>query len=69
MIFIGILVWYFIGIISFVYWWTSDNNLTTHELSLMFSVGIIGPIAFLVGYDIHYKNRIKNKPLTIIKKR
>ena len=67
--------WYFIGILSFIYWWRKDypHIFVNEELVgkgygwcnimiivLIFLVGSIGPpIAFLAGWDIHGKGKTK----------
>lgn len=50
-----ILIWYIIGLFSFIYWWTRDYNFTTKELPTCLFASILGPITFLVGAGIHGK--------------
>lgn len=54
-----IVVWYFVGMCSFVYWWTADNDFKSSDLPLMFFAGILGPFAFLVGAIIHSHGKTK----------
>jgi len=48
-----IIAWYLVGIWGFVYWWTTDNDLTSNELGLTLAVGISGPISWIGGWYIH----------------
>lgn len=48
-----ILAWYFSGVGSFIFWWTSQHDFTTGEMVLAGMMGIAGPIAFIIGSVIH----------------
>ena len=52
-IILGSIAWYLIGIFSFIYWWTKDNDFTINDLPKMFVMGIYGPFAIIIGYFIH----------------
>ena len=45
--------WYIIGVVSFVYWWTKDSDLKVGDTVLMAMCGVLGPIAFIIGFIIH----------------
>lgn len=58
-------IWYVVGVASFVYWWTKDHDLQLGEVIVAMFVGLIGPIAFLAGSYIHGGS----EGITIIKQR
>jgi hypothetical protein len=45
--------WYSLGLLGFIYWWTTEHRLTKKEIPVMLLVGNFGAFAFLVGYLIH----------------
>ena len=47
------IIWYIVGVLSFIYWWTSELDLDFNALLFGFFVGLIGPIAFVFGYLVH----------------
>jgi hypothetical protein len=51
------LLWWFAGFGSFVYWWTSEEDLTSMAVIVGMFAGLLGPIAFVVGWAIHGKKR------------
>lgn len=60
------ILWYFMGVTSFIYWWSKDFDFTTNQLGLALLVGFIGPFAFPMGYFIHnasYDKDIKKRIL------
>lgn len=63
-IILGILLWYFIGAASFIYWWTKsyDFSLFGEEAACCLVTAFGGPFAFIVGWTIHGKP-IKGKIL------
>ena len=54
-VFLAVL-WWVIGSASFVYWWTSEFDLTRSAGMGSVVVGLTGPIAFLIGWVIHGKS-------------
>lgn len=46
-------VWYSGGVLSFIYWWTQDNDLTVEYVFTMLLIGVIGPIAWIIGLCLH----------------
>lgn len=54
---IGVAVfWVAAGIASFIYWWTSEYDMTVSMIGFAVAVGIfLGPFAFLVGWRVHRK--------------
>jgi hypothetical protein len=56
---IGFLLWYLMGVGSFVYWWTSEYDLTIDQTPMMLMAGFGGPISFLMGWSIHGKDSDK----------
>jgi hypothetical protein len=47
------LIWYISGCYSFIYWWTMDFSFTKREFPVCACAGLIGPLAFIVGFLIH----------------
>lgn len=43
-------VWYLVGVVSFIYWWTKTSDLTIRELHVLFCAGFMGPITFILGW-------------------
>jgi len=37
-----VLVWYAIGVLGFIYWWTKDSDLTINEIPIVFLMGFLG---------------------------
>lgn len=50
------IAWYLIGLTSFVFWWTTDEDLTIASLLFGCLVALSGPVAFAVGAVIHGRN-------------
>lgn len=65
LIIVGSIIWYVIGCASFIYWWTNEYDFETSTVLVALCAGLIGPIAFLVGWGIHgsYQDKV------LIKKR
>ena len=59
--------WYVSGICSFIYWWTKEYDFRSDDISTALFVGIIGILAWLVGWFILGSN--SNNYKVIIKKR
>ena len=64
-IILGAALWFIVGILSFTNWWTSEFDLTTNQLFLIFVSGIFGPFAFLIGWMVHGSS----KDIILVKKR
>lgn len=62
-----ILAWWVVGVAGFIFWWTSEFNFRTDILPFSFLMGILGPLAWAVGYYVHNVPRKESKVL--IKKR
>jgi prepilin signal peptidase PulO-like enzyme (type II secretory pathway) len=63
------IIWYIIGATSFIYWWTREFDFTTTELLFALMAGILGPLAFFLGYSIHYQNTSLINPRVLFKRR
>jgi hypothetical protein len=48
-----VILWYVVGFVSFIYWWTTENDYTTSQIPISICVGFMGPIAFIIGWSIH----------------
>jgi hypothetical protein len=55
-------VWYAFGVASFIFWWTSDHDLTTDEIVSCFCAGLLGPITWIVRVA-------HGEPVTLVRKR
>ncbi len=60
-IIILLVIWYIIGIISFIYWWTKDFDLTMNEFLPMLGLGVGGPTIWIIGWAIHGDNLLDNR--------
>ena len=49
-------IWYIIGVAGFIYWWTTDQDLTTSTIPIALLVGITGPMSWVFGWLIHGRN-------------
>lgn len=47
------IAWYVVGLLSFIFWWTTDEDLTLASLVFGCLVAISGPVAFVAGAIIH----------------
>lgn len=56
--------WYLSGVGSFIWWWTKDYNFGPTEAFMSIFIGLVGPIAFFLGWVIH-----GDKPTTVLIKR
>lgn len=63
MIVFSLIMWYVIGVVGFLFWWTIENDFTTDDVPVAAAAGLIGPFAWFVGFNIH------GKQSTIFKKR
>jgi len=61
-----LLLWYVSGLVSFIYWWTKDYNFKLEEAPLAIVIGLIGPVAFVIGAIVNSNHR---PSIVIIKKR
>lgn len=56
-ILLAIIVWALVGASSFVFWWTTQYDLRTSEIPLVFLASILGPISWFIGRSIHDKTK------------
>lgn len=47
------ILWWAAGIYGFIFWWTTQHDFTAAELPIAVSLGLMGPLAFLVGWLVH----------------
>ena len=47
------MLWYIVGLATFIYWVTKEYDLTLSILPLLFFCGFGGPFNFIVGWLIH----------------
>ena len=52
MIILGLVIWYIIGWISFVYWWTKKYHFKSNDVFFSLFMAIAGPVTFLTGWYI-----------------
>lgn len=52
LIIVSCIMWYAIGIVSFIYWLTKDYDFTTHpgDICACIVSGLIGPFSFILGW-------------------
>lgn len=62
-----LLAWYASGVYSFIYWWTAEFDFTIEHLPFAVVIGGLGPIAWLLGRNIHGKEN--HRPTVIIKRK
>jgi hypothetical protein len=48
-----IALWWLIGAVGFVFWWTSQHDLKAVDLIIMFIAGFTGPFSWGIGWAIH----------------
>lgn len=63
--FIYIFIWCFTGVLSIIYWWTQEFDLTSDEIPLLVASSLLGPLSFIVGWFVFSKKGI----IILIKKR
>lgn len=64
------LIWYLVGICSFIYWWTKDHDFDMSLIFICFIEALFGPFTFLFGWLIHgdhSKRKIK-QPVSVKKR-
>lgn len=52
-----VILWFYSGYKSFVYWWTKDFDFTTNDIGTAIFAGLVGPLAYLMGMNIHGKKK------------
>ena len=60
-----LILWYLVGVCSFIYWWIKDFDLGAKDFLIALVAGLIGPFAWGLGWIIHNDN----KSTVIMKKR
>ena len=45
--------WYLVGVVSFTYWYTKDNDFAVSDLGTLFSLAFYGRVIFFIGWIIH----------------
>jgi hypothetical protein len=61
-----IFVWWLSGVCSFIYWWIKEFDFEKITAFVAAYVGLIGPIAFLVGWFLY---KPEGKSNVLIKRR
>jgi hypothetical protein len=61
-----VVLWWVVGSASFIYWWTSEYDLTLAAAIGSLAAGVCGPITFFIGWRIHGESR---PPIILIKAR
>lgn len=51
-LFLG-LIWYVVGIASFIWHWTSEFDFTVRNIPMAGVIGFTGPIAFIIRFIVH----------------
>lgn len=68
MIWLGIAAWYAIGVWSHVYWLLNKYDYETKDVMTSLFSGIVGPLAFWVGWTV-YGDPPKSGPRVLLRKR
>lgn len=64
-----IVSWVLSGSASFVYWWTTEFDLTVSDILGSLAIGfLMGPFAYVAGWLIHGKPSGNSKPFVVMKK-
>lgn len=53
MIFLYVFLWWLLGVLGFIYWWTSEYDLELVDAVFSVFVGMLGPLSFIIGFFIH----------------
>ncbi|MFW6219838.1 MAG: hypothetical protein ACOCZ5_01360 [bacterium] len=65
---IAFLLWFFVGVLSFIYWWTSDFDLSTDEIPLLITAGFFGGFSFFIGWIVHGRVPVTKKKILLRKR-
>lgn len=68
LIIVAVVLWYVLGVWSFIYWIRMDEDVTVDYLMLSLLGGLFGPLAWLIGWDIHRKIN-ETEPIVVFKRR
>jgi hypothetical protein len=60
-------IWYSLGIASFIFWETRKHNILYRTIPLMMGVGLLGPLAFPIGFMIRGEDLFDNDTIFIPK--
>ena len=52
------ILWYLIGLASFVYWHTLRHDLTTGDVVAALVAALVGPITFIIGWNVYGEERV-----------
>jgi len=54
----ALILWYALGILSFVFWWTRDYEYNSKLETVLLSIyiGTLGPICFIIGYFLRKRS-------------
>jgi hypothetical protein len=59
-------LWAASGVASYVYWWTSEYDLTLIDLIAMGSFSALaGPLSFIIGYSVHGAVKREKSPVVL----
>lgn len=69
MTFLYLMIWWTVGMASASFWSTVDHDLKVKDLHLVVLLGVLGPVAFLIGAAIHLSHNKKLVETVLIRKR
>lgn len=55
---IFLISWYIFGVLSFIYWWTSEFDFKNDDIPKALMVGFFGLFSFFMGWSIHGKSKV-----------
>ena len=67
MIYICMILWYLLGLVSMIYWSTKTLDVTLEDMIPIMCMSVLGPIAFIVGWAVNTDFMLSKK--IIFKKR
>ncbi|PCI28354.1 hypothetical protein COB55_03975 [Candidatus Wolfebacteria bacterium] len=57
-----LIIWYIVGVISHIYWWTKDHDFNQSDILFAILLGFFGPISWFIGWcvqgDLFKINRV-----------
>ena len=55
---LGLAVWYIIGVVIFIHAWTLKYDFTANEIVIAMASGIIGPLAFFACSHMYENEKV-----------
>jgi hypothetical protein len=65
---LALLIWFVVGALSFIFWWTKDFDLTSNNIPSLLVSALIGPLAFYNGWLVHIQKNF-GTPRVLMKRK